>query len=537
MALNDPTRPYLSVVATARNDDHGINLLGRVQTFVNSLIGQAKRHSLPIELLLVDWNPPPDRLPLAEVIHWPADASPCTIRVLTVSPDLHSRYAHADALPLYQMIAKNAGIRRATGDFILATNIDILFSDELMELIAARRLDPGRMYRLDRTDVAAEVPVDAPVPEQLEYCRTHRIRINARDGTFPLTPEGLRARSPVDVVPPDAGILFGEDWRSAEQHAGHVFRWAGDEPVLYVQPSETARILAFDCVPGPATGFGAFILQVLDANGQTSAEAHVAVRSMVRVRVPAGAKSVALRVVSTHPRTFSQGRVLNFSVSQCAWRPCPPDAPPIAVVPRPYRWTRAGRTAFNALRLFWSVLRGKAPPRIGLPIPPRVLERLQLRTESNGISVALRKPRLTAAPPLPAPADLHTNACGDFTLLHRDRWFDLRGYPEFDLYSMNIDALFCYMAHYGGARELVLPDPVRVYHIEHSAGSGWTPEGENLLYQRLAAKGIPWLEFSDVLAWAAQMERLHSTVIFNREDWGLGEFSLAETHPGREKHP
>ena len=50
--------PYLSVVAAARNDDHGGNLLRRLQIFVNALVGQANRHRLPIELVLVEWNPP-----------------------------------------------------------------------------------------------------------------------------------------------------------------------------------------------------------------------------------------------------------------------------------------------------------------------------------------------------------------------------------------------------------------------------------------------------------------------------------------------
>ena len=50
--------PYLSVVATARNDNHGGNLLGRMQIFVDAWINQAKRHNLASELILVEWNPP-----------------------------------------------------------------------------------------------------------------------------------------------------------------------------------------------------------------------------------------------------------------------------------------------------------------------------------------------------------------------------------------------------------------------------------------------------------------------------------------------
>ena len=520
------------MVATARNDDHGVNLLGRVQTFVNALIGQAKRHTLPSELVLVDWNPPADRPPLAEVIRWPADPAPCRVRVLTVPAEIHRRYRHADALPLYQMIAKNTGIRRAAGEFIVATNIDILFSDELVEFIAARSLRPDRMYRLDRTDVTSTVPMDAPVSEQLEYCRTHRIRVNARDGTFALTPEGFRAPGKVDIVASDAGIFFGEDWRAPEQQFGQVFRWAGDQPVLYVRGAEMARILEFDCASGPGNGFGPFTLELLDTAGQPAAEVHLTRRSIVRVRVAPAERCVRLRVLRKRPLTLAEARPLNFSVSRCAWRNGGAEGPQLSANDAPYRkFTRWGRTLVNACRLVVDVARGKAPERIGLPVSPRLLERLQLRAESNGISFAARKPKQLNAAPLLAPAALHTNACGDFTLVHRDCWRELRGYPEFDLYSMNIDSLFCYMAHYGGATEEVLPEPMRIYHIEHAAGSGWTPEGEKLLYPRLAARGIRWLEFSEVLGWAAQMERLGSTLIFNTENWGLGEFPVPETRP------
>ena len=45
--------PYLSLVVTARNDDHGGNLLGRMQAFVNGWIGQARRRGIPSELIIV----------------------------------------------------------------------------------------------------------------------------------------------------------------------------------------------------------------------------------------------------------------------------------------------------------------------------------------------------------------------------------------------------------------------------------------------------------------------------------------------------
>jgi len=125
--------PYLSVVVTTRNDDHGGSLLQRMQAFVNGLTGQAMRHGVPIELVVVEWNPPPERPRLREALRWPAGRDGCQVRFIEVPGPVHARYKNAQALPLYQMIGKNVGIRRAAGEFVLATNIDILFrpADEL----------------------------------------------------------------------------------------------------------------------------------------------------------------------------------------------------------------------------------------------------------------------------------------------------------------------------------------------------------------------------------------------------------------------
>ncbi|MEO8371488.1 MAG: hypothetical protein ABI806_20035, partial [Candidatus Solibacter sp.] len=196
--MHQEARPYLSVVATARNDDHGGNLLVRMQIFIDSLVNQVNRYRLPTELILVEWNPPAERPRLTEALRWPAPTEWCKVRVIEVPREVHARYKHARALPLYQMIAKNAGIRRARGEFILATNIDIVFSPELMQYLASRPLIKGRMYRIDRHDVMSDVPQDGTLDEQLAYCRTHIIRHCAREGIFKLRADGLPELEPDD---------------------------------------------------------------------------------------------------------------------------------------------------------------------------------------------------------------------------------------------------------------------------------------------------------------------------------------------------
>ena len=131
MAAHD-TPPYISLVVTSRNDNHGETLQFRMQTFLDCFLDQCRRYQLPAEIVMVEWNPPEERPPLAEALRWPADNKYCPVRIIQVPPDIHRRYQHSDRLPLFQMIAKNVGIRRARAPFVLATNIDILFSEELI---------------------------------------------------------------------------------------------------------------------------------------------------------------------------------------------------------------------------------------------------------------------------------------------------------------------------------------------------------------------------------------------------------------------
>jgi hypothetical protein len=133
------------------------------------------------------------------------------------------------------------------------------------------------------------------------------------------------------------------------------------------------------------------------------------------------------------------------------------------------------------------------------------------------------------------PEPLHLNGCGDFQLMALENWSELRGYPEFQTFSMNIDGLLSSVAYYAGIKERVLESPCCIYHLEHEVGSGWTPEGEALLRRRVAERGITWLDARDVFVWSAYMHWLDRPMIFNKSDWGLGacEFQQRTIQPLR----
>ncbi len=352
---NSTFEPYLSVVASSRNDDHGGDPLIRTQIFINCLAWQCEKERIPTELILVDWNPVKGRPGLSSVLSLPPETTYCKAYVVTVPTALHKRLKYSEQLPLFQMIAKNVGIRRAKGKFILATNIDIIFSNELFQCLGEQDLDPKKVYRVDRYDIESGLTKDAKLEEVLDYAWTHPVRSHRR-----YAPEQLVVN------------LYGLE----------VFK-----------------------------------------------------------------------------------------------RVCLPEK--------------------------------------------------SLQGEQGGVKVVLENGTWQIRPqPSVAMNYLHTNACGDFTLLSREGWDAIRGYPEFASYSFNIDSVGLLAAHYSGFEEVSLLPPCVCFHIEHGVGSGWTPEGEKLLFDRLRKSEILNPEWSVLTPLVDEMREKGKALEFNHRNWGLADFNL-----------
>jgi len=128
----------ISVVCSCRNDNYGENLLDRVCYFLRSI----DRFSIPIEIIIVEWNPLEGYEPIADVIaewhrtvpfHHP-------IRVITVSKENHERFIqkfnYTEGYKSFQEYpSKNVGIRRAKGKYIIQTNPDIFYPIKTIQLI------------------------------------------------------------------------------------------------------------------------------------------------------------------------------------------------------------------------------------------------------------------------------------------------------------------------------------------------------------------------------------------------------------------
>jgi hypothetical protein len=273
---------------------------------------------------------------LIEALQWPQEPDFCAIRIISVSPEIHNGFENSNIIPLFQMIAKNVGIQRAHGRFIIATNIDILFSNELVKFLASGKLRKNRMYRVDRYDVPGNIPTGMPLDEQMDWCRRNVMRLYRRSETIEIK---------------DGVIPFQK--KKSKKLRKRISEWfSHDEPVL------------------------------------------------------------------------------------------------------------------------------------------------------------------------------HTNACGDFTLLSKKYWQRAFGYPEFPLRAMKLDSLLCYTAHYIGAKEIVLDPPMQVYHLDHSGRSDGAMVALMERDSGGAAYQVPMIQY---MAWVDQMRTSRRPMTFNDQNWGLVNINLPET--------
>jgi len=251
--------PYdLSIIITTRNDDHGDQPLTRLQAMIDNLVWHSKRLGARWELIIVEWNPPPERWTLSQVLSLPSDADPLRVRIIQVPAMLHQRWEHHEKLPLFQMIAKNVGGRRASGNFLLFTNMDILLSESLARWLAGSGPQKGKVYRIDRTDCGRDVPTQSGPEEVLSWAANHRIRQNGLIGTYAVRPDGIRVEPRVVRCP---GITLGRGWSAFhELPTPHLL--ASPLVRLEVEGATLAAGISLTLAPGPGVMYRPVSLEV-----------------------------------------------------------------------------------------------------------------------------------------------------------------------------------------------------------------------------------------------------------------------------------
>lgn len=233
------SRPYVSIIMGGRNDDWGGNFTARLHSSLSAIGVLSSIHNLHVEVglslesarlhsahdrriltilqlmqvIVVDYNPPADAPPIS-ALPIPEMVPPSEVRIVTVPAAKHASLSSSPqwqgyGAQLYEYVAKNVGLRAATGDavcanqmlsllgdlrkrnpwdgltrplavpgdFALFTNPDIILSPPLIGLLASQTLDARAFYTLPRTDLPSLPPQGLAAGAQVDaWCRASGAR-------------------------------------------------------------------------------------------------------------------------------------------------------------------------------------------------------------------------------------------------------------------------------------------------------------------------------------------------------------------------
>ena len=178
-------KPYISFVVVGRNDNYEHNFLDRFQKSLDSIVYLCEKYKLNSELIIVEWNPPEKSKRLYEKLVMEKHREYIKIRFIEVPAKIHNTLRNSDKVPLFEYIGKNIGIRRAHGEFVLITNPDMIFSNEIIRKISRRDLKKYTLYRADRFDLFVDVPSNLNSEKIEEFCEKNWITCwSARWGRY-----------------------------------------------------------------------------------------------------------------------------------------------------------------------------------------------------------------------------------------------------------------------------------------------------------------------------------------------------------------
>src|SRR5260370_19556707 len=242
-------------------------------------------------------------------------------------------------------------------------------------------------------------------------------------------------------------MVLGRGWFALEgSSSSEVFRWAGESAELLLEnPPEPAGALVLDIEPGLSTG-GLPLQLEIEVAGQPPVHQILDRRKRATLRFACPhPKRLHLRTRDAGVRAYDDPRPLNFRLFHVDWErkgSAEVSAQSLQATLHPAPWTRQAPKVGHALvHLIRRLAEGGLLVRLTVPVSPRLHRLLKFYLDSGGLTGIVRhapasfqayraaaKRGRPQSPGLPDPARnapdfLHTNACGDFTLVTREPWF------------------------------------------------------------------------------------------------------------------
>lgn len=149
-----PEQPQVSAVITGRNDDYQADFRQRLHSTTKWNL----QHSVD-EVIFVEWNPPANKDLLSiELAHQFPE-----VRCFVVPTEVHNNICENTNLALMEYHAKNVGIRRAAGTWVIAMNADVALAPD-----AVRQINRIRQSNVIRSSAWTATRYDIPWDEHRE---------------------------------------------------------------------------------------------------------------------------------------------------------------------------------------------------------------------------------------------------------------------------------------------------------------------------------------------------------------------------------
>jgi len=138
----------VSAVCCGRNDNYGGFLNERATYALNSMLKSFD------EVVYVDWNTETGKNILTDDL---VLENRDKLKTITVTPEMvKDIIGDAPAQKMCEVMARNVGIRRATGDIIVNTNVDVICPPKEQLEVLAKKVRPDEMIVLSRMNIQLE---------------------------------------------------------------------------------------------------------------------------------------------------------------------------------------------------------------------------------------------------------------------------------------------------------------------------------------------------------------------------------------------
>jgi len=120
---------------------------------------------------------------------------------------------------------------------------------------------------------------------------------------------------------------------------------------------------------------------------------------------------------------------------------------------------------------------------------------------------------------------LHTNACGDFTMIDKKSFYKMNGYYEFDGFSWHIDSLLLFKAHYYFNLNFInLKFPM--YHINHEPGKSYS-ENKKISINKIKKTKLDFINDEKLLNIINKYKKKKMYKDDKNKAWGLAQKELS----------